>query len=113
MHHSGTPARRSAAIAVLAALALIPRALAAEEASEDEIPAGHLYFGLAGEAAQPFGRALISRNALKLGTATGLYLHFEGEHFLARRSARRGTCAAVVASSPHPAVRKLLWGYAR
>jgi hypothetical protein len=82
MHHSVTPARRSAAIAVLAALALIPRALAAEEAPEDEIPAGHLYFGLAGETAQPFGRALISRNALKLGTATGLYLHFEEEHFL-------------------------------
>jgi hypothetical protein len=72
------PARRLGAIAVLAALALIPGAVAAQ----GEIPAGHIYFGLSAEAAQPFGRALISREELTLGSALGLYLHYEAEHFL-------------------------------
>ena len=79
MYNTGTTqAGRLAAVAALTAVALIPSAGRAD----DEIPAGHFYIGLTGELAQPFGRALVSRDTLGLGGAYGLYLHYEGAHFL-------------------------------
>jgi len=79
MRNAGTSrARRLAAAAVLTAAALIPGAARADEG----IPAGHFYFGLTLELVQPFGRALVSREALGLGSASGLYVHYEGAHFL-------------------------------
>ncbi|HYV67640.1 MAG TPA: hypothetical protein VE964_15450 [Myxococcales bacterium] len=50
--------------------------------ADEEIPAGHFYFGFSAELAQPFGRALISRETLGLGTGGGLYAHYEGAHLL-------------------------------
>jgi len=65
------------------AIAVVPRAARAGPGPEqEEIPAGHLYFGISAEAAQPFGRALISRQQLTLGRGSGFYLHYEREHFL-------------------------------
>jgi hypothetical protein len=49
---------------------------------DEEIPAGHFYFGFSRELAQPFGRALVRREALGLGTASGLDAHYEGAHSL-------------------------------
>jgi len=88
MHNTGTTlAGRFAAAAVLAAVALIPSVARAD----DEIPAGHFYIGLTGELAQPLGRALVSRDTLGLGSAYGLYLHYEGAHFLVGAEITGGT----------------------
>ena len=51
-------------------------------AAEDAIPAGHFYVGLSFQAVQPFGNALISGERLSRGRGGGLYMHYEGEHFL-------------------------------
>lgn len=69
----------AALLAALAAAALLPRGA---RGAEEGIPAGHLYFGITGQAVQPFGRALISREPLSVGPGGGFYLHYEGEHFL-------------------------------
>ena len=69
---------RVAATGLLAAVALSTGIARADE----EIPAGHFYFGFTAELAQPFGRALISRETLGLGSAGGLYAHYEGARFL-------------------------------
>jgi hypothetical protein len=71
------------AAAALVAIAVVPRAARAGSGPEhDEIPAGHVYFGISAEAAQPFGLALISRQRLTLGRGSGFYLHAEWAHFL-------------------------------
>jgi hypothetical protein len=71
------------AAGALAAIALVPSAAwAAPGLGQDEIPAGHLYFSFTAQAVQPFGRALIPREQLTLGRGGGLYLDYEGEHFL-------------------------------
>jgi hypothetical protein len=71
------------AAAVLVAIAVVPRTARAGPGGErDEIPAGHLYFGISAEAAQPFGRSLISRQQLTIGRGSGFYLHCEWAHFL-------------------------------
>jgi hypothetical protein len=70
----------AALLAALAAVALVPRG--ARAGADEGIPAGHFYFGITGQAVQPFGRALISREPLTVGPGGGFYLHYEGEHFL-------------------------------
>ena len=71
----------AALLAAFAAAALAPCGARAE-AGQEEIPAGHFYFGITGQAVQPFGRALISREPLSVGLGGGFYAHYEGEHFL-------------------------------
>jgi hypothetical protein len=80
--NAGDATRRIAALAALAVALLAPAARAELESERQEIPGGHLYFGLTAELAQPFGLALLSRQRLTLGAASGLYLHYEGAHFL-------------------------------
>lgn len=68
---------------VAALLALAPIAARAEaDAAAEQIPGGHFYFGLALDAVQPFGLSLIRRERLTLGWGSGLYAHYEGQHFL-------------------------------
>ena len=75
--------RRGRVFTFVAAVALIPAATrAAEDSGHQDIPAGHLYFGLSSEFVQPFGRALISRKPLGTGRGGGFSLHYEVEHFL-------------------------------
>jgi hypothetical protein len=50
--------------------------------AEDTVPAGHFYGGLSQGAVQPFGRSLVGRERMTTGRGGGIYLHYEGEHFL-------------------------------
>ena len=77
-----SPAGATLRIAALALALVAPAARADVDSPGEEIPGGHFYFGLTAELAQPFGLALRSRERLTLGTGSGLYLHYEGEHFL-------------------------------